>query len=451
MINFQHEVCVIGAGPGGLAMARLLQLRGASVTVLEKRERAGGMTRSVEYKGQWFDVGANYVTSDYREVRALAKDLKLKMVTDKAFQNQLALNTETGKLVDAQKVVNSGHSKFELVAASLRYFWYQFKYRKMVAAPGYAEVADDPDLMSYFEKWLLEHKMAPLQKLLMIPITAMGFGTLDKIPTPHALRYVNASRFWSMLKTGLNIPQCWPKRFEKGFGNLWQDVAGQLYVEYSCETVEVDRSGERIAVVTEKDGCRQTRHFDRLVLALLPSEALNFLDSTAEEKALYSKDVVLRNHYVVATASVSNFKPWVVNTMRSVAGDSGSWPKADGNPYIFGKQWRDSELNLYYAPIEEAVDRDQVREQMQKISAMASENDPETRFGEWQDYANWPHYFPRVSLENMQSFNNGPGWYDQVEALQGSNRTFLCHGVMSFELVELVMRYARHLVTEKYR
>ena len=450
MENYQHEVCVIGAGPGGLAMARLLQLKGASVTVLEKRERAGGMVHSVEYNGQWFDVGANYVTSDYREVRALAKDLQLKMVSDKAFQNQLSLNTETGALVNAQKVINSGHSRLALLAASIRYFWYQFKYRKMVRAPGYANVANDPDLMTYFDKWLIDHKMAPLQKLLMIPITAMGFGTLDKVPTPHALKYINASRFWSMLKTGLKIPQSWPKRFEKGFGNVWQQVADQLYVEYKCETVKVDRSGERIAIVTEQDGVRQTRHFDRLVLALLPSEALNFLDHTAEERELYAESVVLHNHYVVATATVANFRPWVVNTMRDAADDKGVWPKADGNPYIFGKQWRDSELNLYYAPIEEDVDRDQVREQMKKVSAMGSKNDPGTHFGEWQNYADWPHYFPRVSLENMQSFNQGPGWYDQVEALQGSNRTYLCHGVMSFELVELVMRYARHLVDNKY-
>ena len=65
------RVCVIGAGPGGLAMARLLTAQGHAVTVLERIERAGGMCRSVKFEGRWFDVGANYVTKDYREVRAL--------------------------------------------------------------------------------------------------------------------------------------------------------------------------------------------------------------------------------------------------------------------------------------------------------------------------------------------------------------------------------------------
>ena len=72
-------------------------------------------------------------------------------------------------------------------------------------------------------------------------------------------------------------------------------------------------------------------------------------------------------------------------------------------------------------------------------------------FGKWKDYADWPRYFPRVSLADMASFDGGPGWYDQVEALQGQNHTYLCHGVLSFELVERVARYARDLVEHRFR
>ncbi len=445
-----QRVCVIGAGPGGLAMARLLQQRGASVTVLEKRDRAGGMCHSVEHDGDWFDIGANYVTKDYREVRALAKELGLGFVSDKAFQHQQSLNTATGEMVDAQKVINSGHSMLAFGVSALRYFWYQFRYRKVIAAPGYAGVADDDDLMTYFDDWLVAHKMAPLQKLFMIPITAMGFGTLSEVPTPHALRYVNASRFWSMMKTGLKIPQRWPKRFRRGFGNVWQEVADQLDTEYETETLAVDRSGERVRVTSSRNGVEQTRSFDRLVLGLPPSAALEFLDASPFEKELYSDQVIRFNHYVVATATVTDFKPWVVNTMQPADHDSGAWPNADGQPYIFGKQWKKNELNLYYAPIDYDVTADEVRNRMEAVSALASKHDPETKFGEWKNYADWPRYFPRVSLGDMSSFQGGAGWYDQVEQLQGENKTYVCHGILSFELVELVMRYARHLVDERY-
>jgi len=445
------SVCVIGAGPGGLAMARLLQLQGASVTVLEQRDRAGGMCHSVEHDGQWFDIGANYVTKDYREVRALAKDFDLALTSDKAFQHQLSMNVETGELVDAQKVINSGHSMLSFGLAGLRYFWFQFKYRKVVRAPGYADVGNQPELMVPFDEWLVTHKMAPLQKLFMIPITAMGFGTLDEIPTPHALRYVNASRFWSMLKTGLKIPQRWPKRFVHGFGHLWQEVANQLAVEYETDTISVDRSGASIEVVTrDRDGTEQVRQFDRLVLGTPPNVALEFLDASPEEKALYADDVIEFNHYVVATATVENFHPWVVNTMQPAAGDSGEWPTPDGHPYIFGKQWHDSDLTLYYAPIVGEQSDDQIRSRMEHDSKLSAREHRDTRWGEWKNFADWPRYFPRVSIDDMSGFQGGDGWYDQVEALQGQNRTYLCHGILSFELVELVMRYARHLVDERF-
>ena len=58
--------------------------------------------RSVEHDGRWFDVGANYVTKDYREVRAIAKDFGLKLTSDKAFQNQMSMNVSTGEMADAQ-------------------------------------------------------------------------------------------------------------------------------------------------------------------------------------------------------------------------------------------------------------------------------------------------------------------------------------------------------------
>lgn len=448
--QLDQRVCVIGAGPGGLSMARFLQLRGCSVTVLEKNNRAGGMCRSVEHDGRWFDVGANYVTKDYREVRAIAKDFGLKLTSDKAFQNQMSMNVSTGEMADAQKVINSGHSMFSMLVASLRYFWWQFKYRKVVAAPGYEGVADGEDLMTYFGDWLDTHKMTPLKKLFMVPITAMGFGTLDVVPTPHALRYVDASRFWSMMKTGMKIPQRWPKRFVNGFGHMWQEVADQLDVEYETETVTVDRGGDRVRVVTVKDGEQQAREFDRLVLGIPPSAALEFLDASPAEKELYGDGTILFNHYVVATATVEKFPWWVVNTLQPGRDDSGAYPPPVGHPYIFGKQWKQSDLTLYYAPIEGDLTEDQIRARMEADSRLSTKDAPDARFGEWKNYADWPRYFPRVSLDDMSSFRGGAGWYDQVEALQGQNNTYLCHGIMSFELVELVMRYARHVVDERF-
>ncbi|WP_426574504.1 FAD-dependent oxidoreductase [Aquihabitans sp. McL0605] len=445
------RVVVIGAGPGGLAAARLLQLRGHSVTVLERLDRAGGMCHSVEHDGRWFDIGGNYVTSDYREVLALAKELDLPLVTDQSLVHQKAMDPVSGKVVDATEVFNAGHSMFAFLIAAIRYFGWQWRYRRMVSAPGYRGVADLDDLMVPFGPWLRSHKMAPLQKLFSLPITAMGYGPLDEVPTPHALRYLNASIFWSLLKTGLHIPQAWPKRFVGGFGSMWQVVADQLDVEYDTTTISVARA-ETVRVVTERGGERQTREFDRLILAMPPSDALGFLDATEAEQALYAEETVLYNRYVVATANVTGFPWWVVNELQPGLDDTPAWPEQDGHPFIFGQQWEHAELTLFYAPIATDVGRDQIEAQMKADAVKSGRTaDPPMTWGTWQDYAEWPRYFPRVSLADMESFDGGPGWYDQVEAIQGDNHTYLCHSVLSFELVERVARYARDLVEHRFR
>jgi predicted NAD/FAD-dependent oxidoreductase len=452
------RVVVIGAGPGGLAMARLLQLEGHSVTVLEILDRAGGMCHSVHREGKWFDIGGNYITKDYREVRALAKDLGLEFMTDRSLVHQMSMDVQSGKMRDAQKVFNDGHSKFAFLVAAVRYFVWQWRYRAMVAAPGYAGVAEKRDLMTFFGPWLREHKMAPLQKLFSLPITAMGYGELDDVPTPHGLRYINASIFWSLLKTGLHIPQGWPKRFVRGFGSLWQDVADQLAVEYETKTVAVER-GDVVRVTSEHQGVRQTREFDRLVLALPPSDALDFLDATDAERALYAPDTIRYNHYVVATTYVERFPWWVVNTLQPGPDDTPKWPEPVGHPYIFGQQWHHARLTLLYAPIGADVGPDEVWSQMEQDLELSIRDHPESGLirrpgsdaATWKDYADWPRYFPRVDLADMASFRGGAGWYDQVEALQGENHTYLCHGIVSFELVERVMRYARDLVEHRFR
>lgn len=55
-----RKAVVIGAGPGGLATALLLAGRGLDVTVLERQERVGGRTGTLELDGFSFDIGPTF-------------------------------------------------------------------------------------------------------------------------------------------------------------------------------------------------------------------------------------------------------------------------------------------------------------------------------------------------------------------------------------------------------
>src|SRR5256885_3499878 len=70
------DVIVVGAGLAGLSAARELQRRGASVLVLEARDRVGGRTlnepigdgKVVEVGGQWIGPGQDRIAALAREL-----------------------------------------------------------------------------------------------------------------------------------------------------------------------------------------------------------------------------------------------------------------------------------------------------------------------------------------------------------------------------------------------
>ncbi|MFL6112582.1 MAG: flavin monoamine oxidase family protein [Catenulispora sp.] len=73
------RVVVVGAGLAGLVAADALRRAGASVTVLEARDRVGGRTHGIEVApGAWADAGAAYLGDRHTELLALLAEHDLK-------------------------------------------------------------------------------------------------------------------------------------------------------------------------------------------------------------------------------------------------------------------------------------------------------------------------------------------------------------------------------------
>ena len=67
----QRHAIIIGAGPAGLTAAWELIRRGVKVTVLEKYHLVGGIARTEQYKGYFFDIGGHRFFTKVNQVNKL--------------------------------------------------------------------------------------------------------------------------------------------------------------------------------------------------------------------------------------------------------------------------------------------------------------------------------------------------------------------------------------------
>ncbi len=74
-VTLTRDVAVVGAGPAGLMAARRLAASGASVAVLEARDRVGGRTHTDVVDGAVLEVGGQWVSPDQTELLGLIGEL----------------------------------------------------------------------------------------------------------------------------------------------------------------------------------------------------------------------------------------------------------------------------------------------------------------------------------------------------------------------------------------
>ena len=70
-----RDVVIIGGGPSGLAAAYEAARRGASVSVFERLDIVGGLSRTIPFQGSRFDIGPHRFFTKNAEVRELFKSV----------------------------------------------------------------------------------------------------------------------------------------------------------------------------------------------------------------------------------------------------------------------------------------------------------------------------------------------------------------------------------------
>lgn len=438
------RVAIVGAGAAGLSAAWFLKKQGyRHVTVFEAADRIGGKCKSLTYKGRSFDLGANYVTSSYSQVRRLARELGMGMFTEREGH---ALNPDTGELASLLRATIARDGLLAVAWAAVRYLFLRFRMRTLLGpdSPGFLAASNEPELCGPFEDWLEKHGLHALELVFDIPITLMGYSKLSKVPAAYALTYMNPRTFTDLMLFALNPPfRAWPKRFELGYERLLERLAAEVDVLRGARIRRIDRS-EHVVVDYEMEAAQlngtgmdpHRETFDALILAcpLMPGVLDGFLTLSATERGLFSQVEI--DPFVVATYPTPCSTP--VHAVSFV------FPRPPlGHPYVITQQFADTPLLSIYSRIDrhETVTRAEVLRHNRELLRLIGAADPDI---EPYTYDEWP-YFPHVPSTAM-----GAGFYRRLESLQGVNRTYYVGGLLAFELVETITEYSRHLVVTHF-
>ena len=71
----EKKVVIIGGGPAGLTASYQLSKAGLESIVLEKEETVGGISRTVNYRGYYFDIGGHRFFTKIKEVEEMWKEV----------------------------------------------------------------------------------------------------------------------------------------------------------------------------------------------------------------------------------------------------------------------------------------------------------------------------------------------------------------------------------------
>jgi protoporphyrinogen/coproporphyrinogen III oxidase len=422
MVPTTARVVIIGAGPAGLSAAAALAERGfTQVTVLEREARVGGKCKAFRYEGHVYDLGANLTTPRYEHIRALADRLgmTLRKVQERRIVN---VGTETFASLAEANVLE------RLVVRGGVSFYTQMRALTGIDRAGYVGLRENVE--QPFNDWLQRHGLGMFRELFEVLFVAYGYGGLGELPAAYALKFFDSVHIQASVDVVLGQDVPFTMDFAEGFQELWERVVAEyrLQVTLGAEVRSIVRSADGVEVRYTVAGEERVERYDVLVLACPLQDTPTFLDCSAHEARLFSH--IRTNEYYTTIARVSRIpetSTYVYPYARRLT---------PGQPTVFYPPVPDDDgVFVFYAYGGPGIDVPTVRLNIARaIHSLGG------RVQEFLHTERW-RYFPHVESEVMRG-----GFYDELDGLQGQNRTYYAGELLSFTLVELVWEHTRALV-----
>jgi choline dehydrogenase-like flavoprotein len=238
------RIGIIGAGPGGLTLARLLAERGITdVTLLERQSRPGGKSLTFFHEGIGHELGTCYTSLGYRRIKHWMAKAGIR---EHRLRRHMIL-TQGGELIEFENFVRKPAGVVGTLAQLSRYARAWFAFHNWDLAGGSDDTngtggrAMREEVAEPFQAWLDARGLDLIARIALRAMTVLGYGALDQVPALYGLRWITPT----LLATGgLN-------RFMEpvpGWEALWSYLAGTLDVRTSVKVEAVLRRGRGFIV-----------------------------------------------------------------------------------------------------------------------------------------------------------------------------------------------------------
>lgn len=271
MIAERPRVVVVGAGLAGLTAADELTARGATVTVLEARDRVGGRTLRVPMtNGAFADGGAAYLGDRHSQLLRLVKDHDLALATTEMIGDSTFL-LSGGHLTTARRVppldpiaLGGLFDSLEAIAA-----------RVDADAPWETLDAERLDRLTAAE-WLVDENLHPdAQAFFPLFLGEMMATDPESISALHMAFYLRSGGGLRYLNAFRGGAQEW--RIAGGSQQVCEALAQKLgdavLLSHTVTAVHQDRGEVVVQCVSDADGTASRFRADRVVVAVPPQLA----------------------------------------------------------------------------------------------------------------------------------------------------------------------------------
>ena len=279
------SVGIIGGGPAGLSLARLLQETGKfSPTVFEANPQLGGKSFSFLHGDAVVEMGTCYTTRAHWRVLGWMKEagIGLRPLGEQVFDGE-----------DFMDYVKRGDGP----SLAIQVPRFLMARRKLMAAlarkdiPAWAETqAAEP-----VADWLRARKLHKIERFMYRSMTNLGYGFVDETPTVQAMRWNDLDLILTGLLKQLKMPA-------EGWTTFWERAAAKLDVRLDSRVTAVDRSGPRPAITTSQG---DTFEFDQIVCTIPIDDFVSGADATENEKEVAS--AIRWNGYTTTLVAVEDW------------------------------------------------------------------------------------------------------------------------------------------------